>query len=232
MEKEAYQLLKEGRNEEAYQILEDLVRENPTESALFNIALALYRMNQLEEAKTYLEKLLEMNPEHKKGLFLLGVVCRRLGDMECAREAFDRGGFEELKEAIPEPVKREEPELEIPEEPHPEEATTEEGLQPAATAADTDIVRLRMEGKLSIPKEHFLSFIAKEGTIEERGDEILASGEGEVILSSTHLEGEISSDSGEGQLLVDTLEERVVVKVNPDERVFFKNNPRVSWFKQ
>ncbi len=250
MEKEAYQLLIEGKNQEALSILEEIVSSSPTESSLFNYALALYRLERLEEALDAVNRLLGLNPSHRKGLFLKGVICRRLGDMECAREALSLGGFEELEKLIPEPVKRSEPEEEIPEEDlivlheeeekeeAPEEAAPEESVseEPAVTteeSASTPLttVRVRIEGTLKVASENFIAFITSTGSLEEQTGEYICKGNGEVILTPEQLEGEIRQDAGEGQLLIDETDERLVIKVNPDEKVFYKESYKVSWLK-
>ncbi len=250
MEREAYQLLLEGKNQEAEELLRKVIEENPTPSALFNLALALYKQERFEEAKEVLEKLIDTDPEHKKGIFLLGVVCRRMGDMACAKSAFEKGGFEELAQAVPELVPKKEEEIildepggKLPDEPEeatpePQEETplTEDEPAPSTTQEDTrkdfEVVRFMVEdSKLEIPIKHFIAFITKDGSVEEKQDEIIISGTGEVIVASAELEGSVSSDMGEGQLMIDEGDEKLVIKVNADETIYFKPSYRITWMK-
>lgn len=238
-EREAYQLLKEGKYQEALEVLQKIVEESPTESSLFNISLALYRLERLEEAREHLQRLLEMNPEHQKGLFLLGVVCRRLGDMECAREAFERAHLEELKECIPEVVVKEPSEDEMPEVPEteeiisldeeaPSEAPSE---QPQEEKVPAKLLRFYIDGTLTITNGRFLALVAQDGDVEERAEEVVVKGKGEIFISCEEAEGSILADSGEGQLMITTGEEKLILKTNPEDKVFYKENPLISWRK-
>ncbi len=251
MEKEAYQLLLEGKYQEAAELLKQVVDESPTESALFNYALALYRLDRHDEALEVLERLIDQNREHKKALFLKGIICRRMGDMECAREAFDMGGFEELRDLIPSPIERpkvepeEEEDVVVLEEEHPEREEPKEEEAPAEeeqpspstqevqkdSGGNLHVIRMNVKGTVFVPLDAFAAFIAIEGTVEERNGECVCSGDGEVILFTEPVEGEVMSDSGEGQLLIDEGEEKLIVKANPEERVFYKVCARINWQK-
>ncbi len=90
---------------------------------------------------------------------------------------------------------------------------------------------MMLEGTLKVPAEHLIGFITEDGTAEERGDEVELKGKGEVAVSSTQLPGDLLGDTGEGQLMIELSDEKMIIKVNPEEKVFYKNSPFVRWFK-
>ncbi|BAT71654.1 hypothetical protein TST_0854 [Thermosulfidibacter takaii ABI70S6] len=247
MEGKAYQLLKEGEYQEAVELLQQVVNENPSISVLFNLALGLYKLERFEEARSYLEKLLEQEPEHKKGLFLLAVVCRRIGDMKCAREALEKAGLDELIEFVPEPVvktdeqiepleqegKLQEEETEIVhlDEPHKEEPLEKTDLITEETSEKIRVVRFLFEGRVEFPLCYFLAAILREGNYRKSKDEVILNGKGEVASCFKEVGAVIAEDEGEGQLMIDLKDEKLVIKVNQGEKVIYKDTYPVSWFK-
>ncbi len=230
----AYQLLKEGSYQQAKEILKELIEVTPEEYNLFNFALCLYKLGELEEALEILEKLLDKNPEHKKGLFLKGVILRRLGELEKAKEIFMKLEDQYLAETIPEPIekpKREEalePEITVP-----DETPSEEELE-VSNQEDYkgDIVRIKIDGSFEIEKKHFVAFLFKEGNLSETNVIISGSGNGELIVAGFSLpEGDITQDKGEGQLLVDLEDETFALKVNKDEQLYFQASLIIHWRK-
>ncbi|NPA16008.1 MAG: tetratricopeptide repeat protein [Deferribacteres bacterium] len=236
----AYQLLKEGRYLKAKEILEKLVEENPAEHNLFNFALCLWRLGELDEALSVLERLLEANPEHKKGLFLKGVILRREGRFEEAREVFTKLGEDYLAQAIPSLVEKPEVDEPLEFEVVKEDETEELPAAEEAVTADSrftssykgDIVRIKIDGSFEVEKGHFVAFLFKEGSLSEFNGTISGSGKGELVISGFSLpEGDITQDRGEGQLLIDLEEETYAIKSNKDEQVFFQASPIIHWKK-
>ncbi len=231
----AYQLLIEGKYEEAKEILEKLVEENPKEHNLFNLALSLYKLERFEEALEILDKLLSINEEHKKALFLKGVILRRLAQLEEAKKIFSKVGFVELAEAMPEILEKPSP-LEIKPETKQKEFFQEEAEQKEPVLTDlteeNKVLRMKVDGSFEVEKGFFIAFITEKGRISETHGLITGDGKGELVLSCCKIkEGEITKDKGEGQLSVNLKDETFIIKVNPQEDIFFQASFMINWTK-
>ncbi len=81
----------------AIAIYEQLRRASPRDPALLlNLALCYLKTGQPSFARRDLTELVRHHPTHARGWGYLGLACERLGDLEQAREAFERGGHTQL----------------------------------------------------------------------------------------------------------------------------------------
>ena len=70
-----------------------LVQAYPTEVTLrVNLALALFKTGQGDEALAHIHEALRIQPDHERAWGYLGLILWRLGNLEEARNAFLRGG--------------------------------------------------------------------------------------------------------------------------------------------
>lgn len=82
-----------GMYPHAMEIYEELVRTCPKEIApRINLALCYLKTGQLVEARSALELVISLVPEHQRAWGYLGLVFERLGDHAKAQVAFDRAG--------------------------------------------------------------------------------------------------------------------------------------------
>jgi len=81
----------QGRSAEAMLYSRILAEEFPRSDSIkqqYEQASLLYDNNQLTEAKTVLEQILQHNPNYKKAATLLGVILYNLGDLQGAQQYF------------------------------------------------------------------------------------------------------------------------------------------------
>src|SRR5205814_995479 len=82
-----------GRFEQAAEIYQRLVDDNPVESsARVNFGLANLKAKRYPEAIRQLTIALDLNPDHKKALGYLGLALFESGDIVRAREFFAKAG--------------------------------------------------------------------------------------------------------------------------------------------
>jgi Flp pilus assembly protein TadD/uncharacterized protein (AIM24 family) len=82
-----------GHYPRAIAIYEQLRRSSPRDPALLlNLALCYLKTGQPSFARHELAELVKIQPTHLRAWGYLGLACERLGDLEAAREAFERGG--------------------------------------------------------------------------------------------------------------------------------------------
>jgi uncharacterized protein (AIM24 family) len=81
----------------AIQIYEELLRENPRDHALrLNLALCYLKTGQAQAAREQLEAVVAHNPAHKRAWGYLGLAFERLGDVDKAIHAFERGSHGQM----------------------------------------------------------------------------------------------------------------------------------------
>ncbi len=86
-----------GHYPRAITIYEQLRRSAPRDPALLlNLALCYLKTGQPTFARRELAELVKHHPTHARGWGYLGLACERLGDLEEARAAFERGGHVQL----------------------------------------------------------------------------------------------------------------------------------------
>lgn len=86
-----------GHFPRAITIYEQLRRSAPRDPALLlNLALCYLKTGQPTFARRELAELVKHHPTHMRGWGYLGLACERLGDLEEARAAFERGGHVQL----------------------------------------------------------------------------------------------------------------------------------------
>jgi tetratricopeptide (TPR) repeat protein len=74
---------------ETIQELQARVEENPQDAgALLELAGMYLEISRLDEARAYLDRLLELEPGHREGLTQLGLVLAESGDLDGARARF------------------------------------------------------------------------------------------------------------------------------------------------
>src|SRR5215469_16456445 len=77
----------------AIQIHEALATQFPRDvSVKINLALGYLKTGQPELARSVLQEAVGLNPEHKRAWGYLGLALQKLGDVEQAQSAFQRGG--------------------------------------------------------------------------------------------------------------------------------------------
>jgi uncharacterized protein (AIM24 family) len=77
----------------AIEIWERLVAAYPRDATLrVNLALALFKTGQADEALTHVHAALKIQPDHERAWGYLGLINWRRGHFEAARDAFLRGG--------------------------------------------------------------------------------------------------------------------------------------------
>lgn len=81
----------------AIQIYEALLRENPRDHSLrLNLALCYLKTGQAQMAREQLEVVVQNNPQHKRAWGYLGLAFERLGDLDKAVHAFERGSHTQM----------------------------------------------------------------------------------------------------------------------------------------
>jgi len=85
----------------AIHIYEDLLRENPRDHALrINLALCYLKTGQSQVAREQLETVVQANPSHKRAWGYLGLAFERLGDIDKAVHAFERGSHMQMAKRL------------------------------------------------------------------------------------------------------------------------------------
>jgi uncharacterized protein (AIM24 family) len=85
----------------AIQIYEELLRENPRDHSLrLNLALCYLKTGQAQMAREQLESVVQNNPLHKRAWGYLGLAFERLGDLEKAVHAFERGSHTQMAKRL------------------------------------------------------------------------------------------------------------------------------------
>jgi uncharacterized protein (AIM24 family) len=85
----------------AIQIYEELLRENPRDHALrLNLALCYLKTGQAQAAREQLEAVVQNNPLHRRAWGYLGLAFERLGDLDKAVHAFERGSHTQMAKRL------------------------------------------------------------------------------------------------------------------------------------
>jgi tetratricopeptide (TPR) repeat protein len=81
-----------GEDDAATSALEAVAAADPTwaTSALFEYAQQLFNANQIEEARTMLEQILAVHPDHAESHYVAGLCCNSSGDFDAAKLHFAR----------------------------------------------------------------------------------------------------------------------------------------------
>ena len=87
----------------AIQIYEQLKRDNPRDPSLkLNLALCYLKTGQTPAARAELEEVVRALPSHKRAWGYLGLAHERMGDLEKAMAAFERGGHPAMMRRVSE----------------------------------------------------------------------------------------------------------------------------------
>jgi hypothetical protein len=87
----------------AIQIYENLERQFPRDTSIKNnLALAYLKTGQPELARRVLQDSVRLQPEHKRAWGYLGLALQKLGELEQAQHAFERGGHALMAKRITE----------------------------------------------------------------------------------------------------------------------------------
>jgi Flp pilus assembly protein TadD/uncharacterized protein (AIM24 family) len=87
----------------AIQIYEQLRRDNPRDPSLkLNLALCYLKTGQTPAARVELEDVVRVLPAHKRAWGYLGLAHERMGDLEKASSAFERGGHAAMARRVQE----------------------------------------------------------------------------------------------------------------------------------
>jgi Flp pilus assembly protein TadD/uncharacterized protein (AIM24 family) len=85
----------------AIQIYEELLRSNPRDHALrLNLALCYLKTGQAQAARVELEAVVQNNPAHRRAWGYLGLAYERLGDVDKAVHAFERGAHSQMAKRL------------------------------------------------------------------------------------------------------------------------------------
>jgi uncharacterized protein (AIM24 family) len=88
----------------AIQIYEGLVTQFARDVSIkINLALCYLKTGQPDPARRVLEEAVRLNPEHKRAWGYLGLALQKLGEVEQAQLAFERGGHEMMARRMIEP---------------------------------------------------------------------------------------------------------------------------------
>jgi Tfp pilus assembly protein PilF/uncharacterized protein (AIM24 family) len=87
----------------AIHIYEQLKRENPRDASVkLNLALCYLKTGQAQAARFELEDVVRTHPAHKRAWGYLGLAHERLGDLDKAINAFERGGHTAMARRVAE----------------------------------------------------------------------------------------------------------------------------------
>jgi hypothetical protein len=118
----------------AIQIYEALERQFPRDTSIKNnLALAYLKTGQPELARRVLQDSVRLQPEHKRAWGYLGLALQKLGELEQAQHAFERGGHALMAKRITERRRQS-----LPAEPL-EPAIEEEGVREMAETAFSEL---------------------------------------------------------------------------------------------
>jgi hypothetical protein len=99
----------------AIQIYEGLQTQFSRDLSIkINLALAYLKTGQAEPARRVLQDAVRLNPEHKRAWGYLGLALQRLGELEQAHIAFERGGHPMMAQRVTEQRRRSIPAPSIP----------------------------------------------------------------------------------------------------------------------
>lgn len=104
-----------GHYPRAIQIYEQLEVGFPNDTSIkVNLALAFLKTGQPEQARRALQDATRINPEHRRAWGYLGLALQKLGELDQAQIAFERGGHELMARRVTERRQR----ITIPVPPH------------------------------------------------------------------------------------------------------------------
>ena len=87
---QALRLSNSGKSEEAIEILDVLLKENPTDEDVWhNKGCALSELGKYEESILCFDKLIALNPENEDAWFSKGVVSSKVGENEIAHNCYN-----------------------------------------------------------------------------------------------------------------------------------------------
>ena len=87
----------------AIQIYEGLSTQFPRDVSIkINLALCYLKTGQPEPARTVLQEVVRINPGHKRGWGYLGLALQKVGELDQAQIAFERGGHELMAKRLTE----------------------------------------------------------------------------------------------------------------------------------
>lgn len=96
-----------GHYPRALQIYEALGQQFPRDVAVkVNVALGYLKTGQPEQARSVLKEAVTLNPEHKRAWGYLGLALQKLGELEQAHVAFERGGHPMMARRVNEARRR------------------------------------------------------------------------------------------------------------------------------
>ena len=216
--------LKAGDYEEAERLYKPLAEaEDPPFSVLYNYGVALFNQSKLEEAIEVLERAHAKNPDAKKVLLTLGLAYRGKGELEKARECFEKGGFEDLAKEIPQEV--------APTPKPPVETPSASPATEIPLSGPAKPIRLEMEGLVKVDPNLFVAFWGDERKrVEEIGDSLWVEGKGTLVLlpQAEEKEAEIDLGEGAGQLAVLMNGKTLYLATDKDSKVAY-NTVHAQW---
>jgi hypothetical protein len=214
--------LKAGEYEEAERLYQPFVKvDDPPFSVLYNYGVALFNLNRFDEAIEVLNKALEKKPDSPKVLLTLGLSYRANGELEKARECFEKGGFQDLANEIPKEVTPP-PRVAVEEVPPPKDLPVCEVPKP---------IRLEMEGLVKMDPELFVAFWGSERKrVEEIGSDLWVEGKGTLVIlpMAGGRSPEIDLGEGAGQLAVLMNGKTLYMATDKDSKVAY-NTVHAQW---
>ncbi len=165
--------------------------EEPSFPVLYNYGMALFNQGKLDAAIEALERAYSMNPQASNVLLTLGLAYRGRGDLEKARECFEKGGFHDLAAEIPKEV------------PPPPKVSSGEPAKTVPvdlpTCEPAAPIRIEMEGMVKIDPSLFVAFWGEERKrVEAIGGTLWIEGKGTLVIMPQVDEREPQIDIGEG----------------------------------
>jgi uncharacterized protein (AIM24 family) len=119
----------------AIQIYEGLEHGFPNDASIkVNLALSYLKTGQPEQARRVLQDATRIQPEHKRAWGYLGLALQKLGELEQAQIAFERGGHELMARRVTEKRSR----ITVP-APADGGAAADEGVRSAAATAFSEL---------------------------------------------------------------------------------------------
>jgi hypothetical protein len=120
----------------AIQIYETIASAFPADASIkVNLALSYLKTGQPEPARRALQDAVRINPEHKRAWGYLGLALQKLGEIEQAQIAYERGGHAMMAKRLVE--RRQRTGLSVPPEAPP--AGLDEGVRSVAEAAFSEL---------------------------------------------------------------------------------------------
>jgi hypothetical protein len=130
----------------AIQIYENLEAQFPRDASIkINLALCYLKTGQPEPARRVLQDTVRLNPSHKRAWGYLGLALRKLGDLDAAQIAFERGGHPMMAKRLHENRRASMP---VPSEPPPE---IDEGVRSVAETAFSELDSGELRFSLAAP---------------------------------------------------------------------------------